>query len=106
MRKRILFLCTGNSARSLMAEAFLRHHAGEQFEVFSAGTEPRGVDPRTMEALESFGIDAPDLHSKSVDQFRNGHFDFVISLCGSPGMQALAGQWRKDGVGFFRSRPE
>ena len=51
-RQRVLFVCTGNSARSIMAEAVLRHHAGDRFEVFSAGMEPKGVNPLTIEVLK------------------------------------------------------
>lgn len=79
--KRVLFVCTANSARSQMAEALLRHFAGDQFEVFSAGTHPSEVDPRTIEALRDFGISAEGLRSKSIESLAEQSFDFVISLC-------------------------
>ena len=79
--KRVLFVCSGNSARSQMAEALLRHFAGDQFEVYSAGTRPADVDPRTLAALEGFGLEAGGLESKSVERFADQPFDFVISLC-------------------------
>ncbi|GGO81749.1 hypothetical protein GCM10011348_21460 [Marinobacterium nitratireducens] len=79
--KRVLFLCTANSARSQMAEALLRHHAGDRFEVFSAGTEPAAPDPRALAVLQAVGIDTAGLYSKSVDEFADQSFDFVITLC-------------------------
>lgn len=78
---RVLFVCTGNSARSLMAEALLRRHGGDRFEVHSAGTEPRGVNPLTMHVLAERGIDAAWARSKSVDEFRGQTFDYVITVC-------------------------
>lgn len=81
MKTRVLFLCTANSARSQMAEAVLRHLANDQFEVFSAGTEPESVDPRTLDVLNAFGISAAGLKAKSVSSIGDQHFDFVISLC-------------------------
>jgi arsenate reductase len=78
---RVLFVCTGNSARSLMAEALLRRHGGDRFEVHSAGTEPRGVNPLTLRVLAERGIDASWARSKSVDEFRGQIFDYVITVC-------------------------
>jgi len=81
MKTRVLFLCTANSARSQIAEALLRHQAGDRFEVCSAGTQPDEVDPRAVEALQAFGIGADGLRSKSIDSLAQQHFDFVITLC-------------------------
>src|SRR5690606_2804091 len=81
MKKSVLFLCSGNSARSQMAEAVLRQMASDQFEVASAGTQPEGVDPRTLRVLEKAGIDTAGLASKAAAQFSDQHFDYVISLC-------------------------
>ena len=78
---RVLFVCTGNSARSLMAEALLRRHGGDQFEVHSAGTEPKGVNPMTLRVLAEAGIDASWARSKSVDEFVGQPFDYVITVC-------------------------
>jgi arsenate reductase (thioredoxin) len=78
---RVLFVCTGNSARSIMAEALLRRHGGDRFEVFSAGTEPRGVNPLTLRVLADAGIDASWARSKSVDEFVGQPFDYVITVC-------------------------
>jgi arsenate reductase (thioredoxin) len=68
-KKRILILCTGNSARSQMAEGLLRHDAGGRFEVFSAGTKPSRVRPEAIAAMRELGIDISGHHSKSVDEF-------------------------------------
>lgn len=81
MRQKVLFLCTANSARSQMAEALLRQLASDQFEAFSAGNEPQEIDPRTLLALQAFGIDTRDLAAKSVAELADQHFDFVITLC-------------------------
>ena len=78
---RVLFVCTGNSARSIMAEALLRHHGGDRFEVHSAGTEPRGVNPLTLRILEEAGIDAGDARSKSVNEYLGETFDHVVTVC-------------------------
>ncbi|MBL1378174.1 metalloregulator ArsR/SmtB family transcription factor [Zobellella iuensis] len=81
MKKRVLFLCTANSARSLMAEALLRQHGGDQFEVYSAGTAPESVAQGTLDALSSLGISTEGLQSKSLANLPSERFDFVISLC-------------------------
>jgi arsenate reductase len=78
---RVLFVCTGNSARSVMAEALLRQHGGDAFEVYSAGTEPRGVNPLTLRVLADAGIDASWARSKSVDEFVGQSFDYVVTVC-------------------------
>jgi arsenate reductase len=78
---RVLFVCTGNSARSIMAESLLRKHGGDAFEVYSAGTEPRGINPLTVRVLEEAGLPTRDLRSKSVEEFLGQHFNFVITVC-------------------------
>jgi arsenate reductase (thioredoxin) len=78
---RVLFVCTGNSARSIMAEALLRHHGGDRFEVYSAGTEPRGVNPLTLRVLAEAGIDASDARSKSVNEYLGDTFHHVVTVC-------------------------
>lgn len=81
-KRSVLFLCTGNSARSQMAEALLKHKAGDKFEVFSAGTHPENVDLRAINALEQFGVsDISNLFSKGIDSLTGQSFDFVITLC-------------------------
>lgn len=81
--KRILFLCTGNSARSQLAEAIMRHFRGDEFEVFSAGTDPKGVHPKTIQVLKEIGIDTSVLRSKHVSDLPVKEFDWVITLCDS-----------------------
>ena len=81
MKRSILFVCTGNSARSQMAEALLRSQTSQYFEVYSAGTTPEPIDPRAIEALERFGVSTEGLYSKNLEAFAEQHFDFVISLC-------------------------
>ena len=80
---KVLFHCTGNSARSHMAEGLLRALAGEQFEVFSAGTEPKGrILPEVQEAMREIGIDASGQWSKSVSEYLGKvHFAHVITVC-------------------------
>ena len=81
MKKRVLFLCTHNSARSQMAEGLLRHMAGDQFEVFSAGTEKTRVHPLATEAMRESGIDTAGQCSKTLDAFTGERFDYVITVC-------------------------
>lgn len=78
---RVLFVCTGNSARSQIAEAVLGRLGGSDFEVFSAGTEPKGVNPNTVTVLADGGIDWSSARSKSVDVFLDQSFDYVITVC-------------------------
>jgi arsenate reductase len=78
---RVLFVCTGNSARSQLAEAVLRRLGGSDFEVYSAGTEPKGVNPFTVQILDDAGIDWSGARSKSVDEFAGQSFDYVITVC-------------------------
>lgn len=78
---RVIFVCTGNSARSQMAEALLRHDGGPRFEVVSAGVDPRGVHPMTINALAKVGIDITGARSKSVGEFLGQRFDYVITVC-------------------------
>jgi len=80
-RQRILFLCTGNSARSQMAEGLLRHFAGDRFEVFSAGTRPTGLNPNAVTAMAELGINIAGSRSKSVDKFAGQQFDYVFTVC-------------------------
>ena len=80
-RKRVLILCTGNSARSQMAEGLLRHDAGGRFEVFSAGVAPSRVRPEAVEAMREAGIDISDQRSKSVEEFAGQPFDYVVTVC-------------------------
>lgn len=78
---RVLFVCTGNSARSQMAEAVLRRDAGDRFHTFSGGADPRPVNPMTVRVLDEVGIDISDARSKPVSRFLGQSFDYVITLC-------------------------
>jgi arsenate reductase len=80
-KKRILILCTGNSARSQMAEGLLRHDAGDRFEVESAGTKPGKVRPEAIAVMGEIGIDISRHRSKHVDELARRSFDYVLTVC-------------------------
>jgi len=80
-RTRLLFLCTGNSARSQMAEGLLRHEAGDRFEVFSAGTHPSLVRPEAIAVMNEIGVDISGHRSKSIDEFKSKDLYTVITVC-------------------------
>ena len=80
-RRRVLFLCTHNSARSQMAEGLLRHLAGERFEVMSAGTEATSVRPEAIAAMADLGVDISGQESKSLERYMGESFDHVITVC-------------------------
>ena len=81
MKQRVLILCTGNSARSQMAEGLLRHDAGDRFEVESAGTKPGHVRPEAIAVMKEIGIDLSGHRSKHVDEFAGRSFDYVLTVC-------------------------
>jgi arsenate reductase len=78
---RVIFVCTGNAARSQMAEAILRREGGDAFEVVSAGVDPKGVHPSTVRVLAEAGIDISGARSKSVSEYVGQPFDYVITVC-------------------------
>ena len=80
-KKRVLILCTGNSARSQMAEGLLRHDAGDRFTVESAGTKPGTVRPEAIAVMKEVGIDIMSHRSKHVDEFAGQNFDYVLTVC-------------------------
>ncbi len=80
-KERVLILCTGNSARSQMAEGWLRHYGGDKFEVFSAGTHPGQVRPEAVAAMSELGIDLSTHRSKSVDEFTGQDFAYIVTVC-------------------------
>lgn len=81
-KAKVLFLCTGNSARSQMAEALLRKYAGDRFDVYSAGLEPQGINPLARKVMEEVGFDLSGHYSKDVSEFLGTtHFGYVITLC-------------------------
>src|SRR5882724_2339645 len=80
-KKRVLILCTGNSARSQMAEGLLRRDSADQFEVESAGTKPSRVRPEAIQVMREIGIDISGHRSKSVGEFAGQDFDYVLTVC-------------------------
>jgi arsenate reductase len=80
-KPKVLFLCTGNSARSQMAEGYLRHVAGGEFEPLSAGIEPKGLNPLAVEAMREIGIDISQQKSKDVREFLGQPIPYVITVC-------------------------
>lgn len=98
-RAKVLILCTGNSARSQMAEGLLRHHAGDHFEVYSAGFEPKGVHPLSIQAMEEVGIDIRGHESTDATEYL-GHLsvNYLITVCDNAQMRcptAWPGIWDK-----------
>ncbi len=82
IKAKVLFLCTGNSARSQMAEAFLKKYGGDQYDAYSAGTEPKGVNPYTERVMEELGINLSGQHSKHVKEYMGKvHFGYLITMC-------------------------
>jgi arsenate reductase len=81
-KAKVLFLCTGNSARSQMAEAFLRKYAGDKFDAYSAGLEPKGIHPYTERVMEEVGINLTGQRSKHIKEYMGKvHFGYLITLC-------------------------
>jgi arsenate reductase len=81
MKVKVLFLCTGNSARSQMAEGYLRHVAGDRFEPLSAGIEPKGLNPLAIEAMQEIGIDISQQQSKDVVSFLGQYIPYIVTVC-------------------------
>ncbi len=82
MKRRILFLCMGNSCRSQMAEGLVNAFLADRYEAFSAGTAPVGhVHPLAVQVMREIGVDISQQRSKSADEFRNGTFDLVVTVC-------------------------
>ena len=80
-KKKVLFICTQNSARSQMAEGLLRSMYGDRFEVFSAGTNPWRVNPFAIEAMKKAGVDISSHRSKSIDEFMEVEIDYAVTVC-------------------------
>jgi arsenate reductase len=81
MKPKILFLCTGNSCRSQMAEAWTRAFKGDQLQAYSAGIQPKGVDPRAIQVMAEAEIDISGQKSKDIDSLGNLEFEYVVTLC-------------------------
>lgn len=114
-REKVLFICSGNSARSQMAEALLRKHAGHRFDVFSAGTDPKPIHPLTLRVLDEKGLDTGRLVSKGLDEVvAEGRFAHIIVVCdqaqrtcpiGLPGIRDRL-FWPFEDPAAFRGTPE
>ena len=103
MKRTVLFLCTGNSARSQMAEALVNHFRGDQWQAVSAGTHPTGlVHPLAIEALKEIGIDASSARSKSADEFPDTAFDLVVTVCDNAAEECplWLGRGKRTHIGF------
>ncbi len=113
-KTRVLFLCTGNTARSQMAEAWLRKYAGERFEVYSAGLKPSAVNPLTIQVMQEAGVDMSAARSKGLDEFIGRlHFGYLITVCSQaekqcpifPGM-GIRLHWPFEDPAAFDGTPE
>ncbi len=82
MMKKVLFLCTGNSCRSQMADGLVNHDFAGRVEAFSAGTEPHGLNPKAVQVMAELGIDISGNASDPLDKYQGQRFDYVITLCG------------------------
>ena len=80
-KKKVMFLCTGNSARSQMSEGLMRHLRGNEFEVFSAGTEPKGIHLLAIEVMKEIGIGISAQRSKHLDEYGEKEFNYIVTLC-------------------------
>jgi arsenate reductase len=81
IKKRMLVLCTGNSCRSQIAEGYLRHFGGDKAEIYSAGVETHGVNPRAIQIMKEDGIDISHHTSNNINEYRDINFDYVITVC-------------------------
>jgi arsenate reductase len=98
----VLFLCTGNSCRSQMAEGWAKHLMADRIEAFSAGTEPHGMNARAVEVMREAGVDISGHHSKHVDELANVAFDYVVTVCdhANETCPIFPGKTRRIHVGF------
>ena len=94
MKPKVLFLCTGNSARSQMAEGYLRHVASDRFEAMSAGIEPKGLNPLAVESMEEIGIDISHQTSKDVASLLGQHIPYVVTVCDKERCPTFPGAWK------------
>ena len=81
-KKKVLFICRNNSGRSQLAEGILRHLYGDCYQVYSAGSDPRAINPLTLQVLQELGVDTSPLEAKSLEKYQGQEFDLVVSLCG------------------------
>lgn len=98
VKSNVLFLCTGNSARSQIGEALLRHLGGDRFEVFSAGLEPKGINPYTTRVMQERGIDISQQWSKSTREYMGRmFFRYLITVCGHADQNCPQALWAQGG---------
>ncbi|MEN6292587.1 MAG: arsenate reductase ArsC [Methanobacterium sp.] len=83
-KERVLFMCIHNAARSQMAEGLFRHLYGDDFDVYSAGSDPQKVDPLAIRCMDEIGVDISSHRSKSLKEFKGQEFDYIITVCGNP----------------------
>ncbi len=103
MRRRVLFLCTGNSCRSQMAEGLVNHFLGDEWQAYSAGTNPAGyVHPLAVRVMAELGVDISAQQSRSADEFRGTDFDLVVTVCddAAENCPVWLGKGRKVHIGF------
>lgn len=102
MKKRVLFLCTGNSCRSQMADGIINHDFDGQIEAFSAGTEPHGLNPKAVEVMAEIGIDISGNSSDHLSRYESQLFDYVITLCGDADEKCplIVGGAKRQHIGF------
>ncbi len=101
-RIRVLFLCTGNSCRSQMAEGWARHLKGEVIDAYSAGVDPHGMNPLAVRAMAEAGVDISGQRSKHVDELKDVRFDYVVTVCdqANEACPVFPGQTKRVHVGF------
>ncbi|MDB5331582.1 MAG: arsC [Phycisphaerales bacterium] len=101
-KPKVLFLCTGNSCRSQMAEGWAKHLKADRIEAFSAGTEPHGMNARAVDVMREAGVDISGHHSKHVDELANVAFDYVVTVCdhANETCPIFPGKARRIHVGF------
>lgn len=102
MKKRVLFLCTGNSCRSQMADGIINHDFDDRIEAFSAGTEPHGLNPRAVQVMAEIGIDISGNSSDHLSRYENEPFDYAITLCGDADEKCplVVGGAKRQHIGF------
>lgn len=83
-KKSVLFICKNNSGRSQMAEGLLKHIYGDKYDIYSAGSDPKGVNPLTIKIMAEIGIDISDHSSNHLNEYAGKEFDYVVTLCGNP----------------------
>ncbi len=92
MKKSVIFVCKNNSGRSQIAEGYLKHKYGKYYDVYSAGFDPKPINPLTIDTMAEIGIDISDYNSKNLTNYIDQEFDYVISLCDENCLQVIKGK--------------